>query len=129
MSEIVFLAVAGALGALSRYGLSGLVQRLSGTGFPYGTLVVNVLGSLIIGFVMQVGLNTDIIPRTLRVTITVGFLGAFTTFSTFSYETVGYLQDGAWLLAPLNIISNLGLCLLSTIIGMALGRIVAGGAL
>ena len=129
MSQIVFLAIAGALGALSRYGLSGLIQRLSGAGFPYGTLVVNVLGSLVIGFVMQIGLNTDIIPRTLRVTITVGFLGAFTTFSTFSYETVGYLQDGAWLLASVNIISNLGLCLISTIIGMALGRIVAGGAL
>lgn len=129
MGQIIFLAIAGALGALSRYGLSGLIQRLSGAGFPYGTLVVNVLGSLVIGFVMQIGLNTDIIPRTLRVTITIGFLGAFTTFSTFSYETVGYLQDGAWLLASLNIISNLGLCLLSTITGMALGRIVAGGAL
>jgi CrcB protein len=129
LSQIVFLAIAGALGALSRYGLSGLIQRLSGAGFPYGTLVVNVLGSLVIGFVMQIGLNTDIIPRMLRVTITIGFLGAFTTFSTFSYETVGYLQDGAWLLASLNIISNLGLCLLSTITGMALGRIVAGGAL
>ena len=129
MSQIIFLAIAGALGALSRYGLSGLIQRLSGAGFPYGTLAVNVLGSLVIGFVMQIGLNTDIIPRTLRVTITVGFLGAFTTFSTFSYETVGYLQDGAWLLASVNIISNLGLCLISTIIGMALGRIVAGGAL
>jgi fluoride exporter len=129
LSQIVFLAIAGALGALSRYGLSGLIQRLSGAGFPYGTLVVNVLGSLVIGFVMQIGLNTDIIPRMLRVTITIGFLGAFTTFSTFSYETVGYLQDGAWLLASLNIISNLGLCLLSTISGMALGRIVAGGAL
>jgi CrcB protein len=129
LSQIIFLAIAGALGALSRYGLSGLIQRLSGAGFPYGTLVVNVLGSLVIGFVMQIGLNTDIIPRMLRVTITIGFLGAFTTFSTFSYETVGYLQDGAWVLASLNIISNLGLCLLSTIIGMALGRIVAGGAL
>jgi fluoride exporter len=129
LSQIIFLAIAGALGALSRYGLSGLIQRLSGAGFPYGTLVVNVLGSLVIGFVMQIGLNTDIIPRTLRVTITIGFLGAFTTFSTFSYETVGYLQNSAWLLASLNVISNLGLCLLSTVIGMALGRIVAGGAL
>jgi CrcB protein len=129
LSQIIFLAIAGVLGTLSRYGLSGLVQRLSGAGFPYGTLIVNVFGCLIIGFVMQIGLNTDIIPRTLRVTITIGFLGAFTTFSTFSYETVSYLQDSAWLLASLNIISNLGLCLLSTIIGTVLGRIVAGGAL
>jgi CrcB protein len=88
-----------------------------------------VLGCLAIGFIMQIGLNSDLIPRTLRVTITVGFLGAFTTFSTFSYETVSYLQDGAWLLASLNVVSNLGLCLISTVIGMALGRVAAGGAL
>jgi CrcB protein len=129
LSQIIFLAIAGAVGALSRYGLSGLIQRLSGAGFPYGTLVINVLGCLAIGFIMQIGLNTDIIPRTLRITITVGFLGAFTTFSTFSYETISYLQDGAWLLASVNIVSNLGLCLIATVIGMALGRIVAGGAL
>ncbi len=127
MRDVLFIAIAGVLGTLSRYGLSGLTQKLTGAGFPYGTLIVNILGCLLIGFIMQVGLNTDIIPRTLRVTITLGFLGAFTTFSTFSYETVSYLQESAWLLASLNIVANLGLCLLSTTIGMALGRLVTGG--
>jgi fluoride exporter len=126
--EILFLALAGALGTLSRYGLSGLTQRLTGAGFPFGTLTVNFLGSLIIGFIMQIGLNTDIIPRTLRLVITLGFLGAFTTFSTFSYETVRYLEDGAWLMASMNILANLVLCIGATFLGMMIGKLTAGGA-
>jgi CrcB protein len=125
--QILYISIAGVLGTLSRYGLSSLVQRLSGAGFPFGTLLVNVLGSLAIGFVMQLGLSTDLIPRSLRIAATIGFMGAFTTFSTFSYETVSYLQDGAWLLASLNILLNLALCLSATLLGMALGRITAGG--
>jgi len=126
--EIIFLALAGVLGTLSRYGLSGLVQRMTGAGFPYGTLTVNILGSLLIGLIMQIGLSTDIIPRTLRLAVTIGFLGAFTTFSTFSYETIRFMEDGAWLMASLNILANLGLCLLSTFLGMTIGRIILGGA-
>ncbi len=128
MREIIFLALAGVLGTLSRYGLSGLVQRIAGAGFPYGTLTVNILGSLLIGLIMQVGLSTGIIPRALRVAVTIGFLGAFTTFSTFSYETIRFMEDGAWLMASLNIVVNLGSCLLATFLGMTLGRIILGGA-
>jgi CrcB protein len=125
--QILYISIAGVLGTLSRYGLSTFTQRLSGAGFPFGTLVVNVLGSLAIGFVMQLGLSTDIIPRSLRIAATIGFMGAFTTFSTFSYETVGYIQNGAWLMASANILGNLVLCLGATMLGMALGRFTAGG--
>jgi len=125
--QILYISIAGVLGTLSRYGLSTLTQRLTGAGFPFGTLTVNVLGSFLIGFIMQLGLSTDVIPRSLRVAATIGFMGAFTTFSTFSYETVKYLQDGAWLLAGLNIILNLALCLSGTMLGMALGKVTAGG--
>jgi CrcB protein len=125
--QILYISIAGLLGTLSRYGLSTFTQKLSGAGFPYGTLVVNVLGSLAIGFVMQLGLSTDIIPRSLRIATAIGFMGAFTTFSTFSYETVSYIQDGAWLLASANIVGNLVLCLTATTLGMVLGRISAGG--
>jgi len=128
LKEVIYLGLAGALGAICRYGLSGVTQRLTGAGFPYGTLVVNIIGCLVIGFVMQIGLTTDIIPRTLRLTITVGFLGAFTTFSTFSYETVCFLQDGVWLEASLNIAANLIFCIGATLTGMTLGRLVTGGA-
>jgi CrcB protein len=98
-----------------------------GSGFPFGTLFVNVLGALIIGFIMQVGLNTDIIPRSLRTVSTIGFLGAFTTFSTFTYETVRYLEDGAWLSGIINIAANLGLCILATLSGMFLAKVIYGG--
>ena len=125
--QLLYISIAGVLGTLSRYGLSGLTQRLTGAGFPYGTLLVNVLGSLAIGFIMQLGLSTDIIPRSLRIAATIGFMGAFTTFSTFSFETVSYLQDGAWLLGGINIVTNLVLCLGATFLGMALGRLTAGG--
>jgi fluoride exporter len=125
--QILYISIAGVLGTLSRYGLSGLTQRLTGAGFPYGTLLVNVLGSLLIGFIMQLGLSTDVIPRSLRIAATIGFMGAFTTFSTFSWETVSYLQDGAWLQGGLNIAANLVLCLGGTFLGMTLGRLTAGG--
>lgn len=128
MQQIIFLAIAGALGALGRYGLAGLAQRVTNTGFPVGTLAVNILGSLLIGFIMQVGLNTDIIPRAFRVAATVGFLGAFTTFSAFSYETVGYIEDGAWLAAVLNISANVGFCVAATLVGVYIGRTTLGGA-
>ncbi len=127
MRIILLLAVAGAAGTLSRYGLGGLAQRITGAGFPYGTLVINVLGCLVIGYAMQLALNTNIIPATARVVVTIGFLGAFTTFSTFSYETVRFLEDGAWVSAILNIAANVGLGLSATMLGGLLGRITLGG--
>ncbi|RJQ38034.1 MAG: fluoride efflux transporter CrcB [Dehalococcoidia bacterium] len=127
MRMLLLLAAAGALGTLSRYGLGGLVQKVAGYGFPYGTLIVNGLGCLAIGFIMQIALSTDIIPANFRIAATIGFLGAFTTFSTFSYETVRFLEDGAWVAALLNIGSNLGVSLLATLSGILLGRIILGG--
>ena len=127
MRTILLLMLAGAAGTLSRYGLGGLAQRVTGAGFPYGTLVINVIGCLIIGYVMQIALSSDIISATTRVVITIGFLGAFTTFSTFSYETVRFLEDGAWVSAILNIATNVGLGLVATFCGMLLGRITLGG--
>lgn len=128
MRMFLFLALAGALGSLSRYGLSGVVQRVAGANFPYGTLVINVLGCVAIGFIMLIALNTDVIPSTMRSVVTIGFLGAFTTFSTFSYETVKFLEDGALVSATLNVAGNVVLGLGGTLLGMLLGRIVLGGA-
>ena len=127
MQQLFFLAIAGALGTLSRYSLGGLMQHLTGTAFPYGTLLINILGCLAIGFIMQVALNTDLIPANLRVVITIGFLGAFTTFSTFSYETMKFIEDGALVAAMTNIAANVGLGLLGTFCGMFLGKITLGG--
>ena len=126
MKDIILLAVAGALGTVGRFGLSTLTQRITGTGFPIGTLMVNVVGSLIIGFIMQIGLNSDVMSRQMKLVLTLGFLGAFTTFSSFSYETVRYLEQGTWNLATLNIVLNVVLCLAATLTGMWLGRLTVG---
>ena len=95
MSLLLFVAVGGALGAVARYGLSGWVQSLAGGTFPWGTLVVNVLGCFLLGFAFRV-LQLSALSPAVRGAVTVGFLGAFTTFSTFGLETVGLLQDGRW---------------------------------
>jgi CrcB protein len=125
--QALYLFIAGGLGALSRWGLSGLAQRI-GDSFPWGTLTVNLVGSLALGFIMQIGLSTDLIPRELRIAVTVGFLGAFTTFSTFSFETARYLEDGVWATGLLNIVLNVVLCIAAALLGMFLGRTATGGA-
>ncbi len=128
MKELVFLGLAGALGALSRYGLSCAAVRVLGSDFPYGTLLVNILGCLGLGLLMHIGLTTDIIPRSLGVVLSVGFLGSFTTFSMFSYETVRYIQNGAWFSVAGNISANVVLGILATIAGLSIGQVIFGGS-
>jgi CrcB protein len=123
----VWVAIAGALGALSRWGISVTGYRLFGTGFAWGTLIANVLGCFLVGFLMQYCLSSDKISDTLRLAMTVGFLGALTTFSTFSYETINYLEDGSRLLASANIAANLVIGIAATFGGLALGRTLFGG--
>jgi fluoride exporter len=123
----VWIAIAGALGALSRWGLSRAGYKLFGTGFAWGTLIANLLGCFLIGFVMHVCLSSDKISETFRLAITIGFLGALTTFSTFSYETVNYLEDGSWTLAVGNIAANLIIGIIATIAGLAVARTLFGG--
>jgi CrcB protein len=96
--SILVIGVGGAAGAVSRYLATGWIQGLSGGFFPWGTLVVNVVGSLALGFVL-VWLQASVSSAELRELVTIGFLGSFTTFSTFSYETVAMLRDGEWLRA------------------------------
>ncbi len=122
--ELVWIALAGAIGALSRYGLSTFVHRRFGDGMAWGTLTVNVLGSLVLGLIVQVGLSSDVLPKGARLALTVGFLGAFTTFSTFSYETFRYLENGSWGTAAANVFGNLVPGLLAVWAGMALGRLL-----
>ena len=123
----IWVAIAGALGALSRWGISRAGYALFGTGFAWGTLIANVLGCFLMGFLMYVGLNTDRIPQPLRTVLAVGFLGALTTFSTFSYETIEYIEDGVWISAIANIGGNLILGLGAMIAGLFLARTFFGG--
>lgn len=90
-----YIGLGSALGGMSRYLLGGLVQRAAGAGFPAGTMAVNILGSFLLGLLLRYSLNAPMGPN-LRAALTAGFCGGFTTFSTFSYETVELLQDGQW---------------------------------
>lgn len=94
--RITLIAIFGAIGTLSRYGLQGLVQQRAGITFPAGTLVVNLLGCFLLGFLGQLTLNRMLIPPDWRVGMTIGFFGGFTTFSTFGWETIKMLEDGEW---------------------------------
>lgn len=94
--RILLLIVLGAAGTMARYALQGLVQYRTGARFPSGTLVVNLSGCLLLGLIGQFALHHLTISPDWRVGITVGFFGAFTTFSSFGWETVRMLQDGEW---------------------------------
>lgn len=95
--KLFLIAVFGSIGTLARYALQGIVQQRSGPGFPTGTLVVNVSGCLLLGFLGQLTLNRMVISPDLRVAMTVGFFGGYTTFSSFSWETIKMFEDGEWL--------------------------------
>lgn len=112
------IAIFCAAGGLSRYYLSGWVYSQLGRAFPYGTFAVNVIGAYFIGLVMELGLRSTAIPDTLRIGLTVGFMGGLTTFSTFSYETFTLLEDGQFLPACVNVLASVLVCLIFTWLGI-----------
>jgi len=121
-AQIFYIALFGALGCLSRYFLSGWVYNIFGSGFPYGTLVVNATGAYIIGLTMEFSIGSNFISQSLRAGMTIGFLGGLTTFSTFSYETFRFLEDGEFLIASINIFIGVLACLFFTWAGIETAR-------
>ncbi len=124
MSKILLLALAGAMGTLARYGLGGAVQRLGDVQFPIGTAVVNIAGCLIFGLVWSWSEGRLSVDSSTRVVIFIGFFGAFTTFSSFAYETAALLQDAQWLAAFWNIALQNVLGLVGMLLGLALGKLL-----
>jgi fluoride exporter len=118
------IAVAGARGALARYGLDGLVARRVPGAFPWGTLVVNISGALLLGFLFTLLTERMTVDPWLRSALTIGFLGAYTTFSTLSLESYRLLSDGALVLALANMLGSLGAGLAAVYAGVVLGRVV-----
>jgi CrcB protein len=119
--NVLAVACGGALGALGRYWVSGALYKHLGAGFPYGTLGVNVAGSLAMGVLFVLVQERDV-PDAWRLALGVGLLGAFTTFSTFSVDTLALVQQGLWLRAALNVVSSVMLCISAAAVGVALGR-------
>ena len=118
MKTAITIALFCAGGGLTRYYLSGWVHTLLGWAFPWGTLVVNIIGAYFIGLIMELSLRNADIPGLLRVGLTVGFMGGLTTFSTFSYETFKLLEDGRLMPAFANIIASVAVCLMFTWLGI-----------
>jgi len=121
----LLIALGGAAGSLLRYLLGGAIQRVSASGFPVGTLVVNVSGCFIIGVLVRQFMNMQLSPE-LRALLIAGFCGGFTTFSTFSAETLGLIEGGEYARAMSYVILSLGLCLTATLAGMTTMRLIAG---
>ena len=117
-----YIAFGSALGGVSRYLMGGLVQRIAGVGFPGGTLVVNVTGSFLLGLFLRYALETSTLSSELRAFLTVGFCGGYTTFSTFSYETVAMLEDGQWGRALFYVGLSLGLSVAAVLLGLFAAR-------
>lgn len=109
MQKLLFIGLAGLLGTLSRYWMSGWAARKFGETFPAGTLIVNLIGCFLIGFLFYLMQERFLVNQTLRTVILIGFLGGFTTFSSFGMQTFTLLRDGEFGFAVLNIIlSNAG---------------------
>ncbi|MGK5094718.1 fluoride efflux transporter CrcB [Deltaproteobacteria bacterium TL4] len=126
MSVSIFFAVGigGFFGAISRFFVGYAISTHFGTSFPYGTLTINALGSLMIGFLSRYFVQHLVVSDFMRMGILVGFLGAFTTFSTFSYETIVLLQEGESLKAGINVVSNGLVCLTLCFAGLQLTKLI-----
>ncbi len=122
MDRWFWIGLGGAAGTLARYGLSTWCQQRFGAGFPYGTLAVNVIGSFLLGVIMQVAATTELLSPTLRLGLGAGVMGGFTTYSSFNHETLKLFEDRAWMTGVVNVVVTVVGCLLAGVLGMAFAR-------
>lgn len=126
MERFFWICIGSAVGGGARYLVSGWTLKLLGPSFPYGTLAVNVMGSFLVAGFMFAGVETAMMPPTVRLALTTGVMGGFTTYSTFSYETMKYLQDGAWGIAIANVLVTVLGCLAACLLGWASAKWLLG---
>jgi fluoride exporter len=126
MTRVFLIGLAGAFGTLTRYGIGLWAGKALGTGFPYGTLLVNLLGCFLITAISYLALATTLVSPTLRLTLTTGFMGGLTTYSSFDLETTNLLRERAWLTAAANVGVTLAGCFLAGLLGLALARRLVG---
>jgi fluoride exporter len=126
VERLLLIALGGAIGTIARYLTSLLAVRWLGPEFPYGTLIVNLSGAYIIGFVQELGTETAVVSDNTRLFLTTGMMGGLTTYSTFSYETVRLMEANAWAPAWINVIVTTTVCLGLCFLGIGAGRLVLG---
>lgn len=119
MQKLIYVGIGGFIGASLRYIVSINSPKIFGNQLPYGTLIVNVLGGLLIGIIMELSLTTQCISPNLKLFLTTGIMGGLTTFSTFSYETISLFNDGKYVLGSLNTCLNLFLSLGAVLLGQS----------
>jgi len=124
VQELLIISLGAIVGANARFLISRFAAKVLGPIFPYGTLFINVSGSLIVGFFMIWATERVLLDPRWRLLVVVGFCGAFTTFSSYAFETMAYFEQGQWLLLCTNILTNNLLCLLAALAGMALARVL-----
>ena len=124
--HFALVCLGGALGTGARYLVGGLVARWLGADFPHGTLLVNVIGSFLIGVVQELASGATVIPESVRVVLAVGVLGGFTTYSAFAYESLHLAGAGAWGAAIAYVGLTVVLCFAACLLGIGAARIVAG---
>jgi CrcB protein len=126
MARVLLIGFAGGLGAMARYLVTLWASRALGPAFPYGTLFVNVAGCFLMAAIMRVALTTSLIPATLQLTITTGFLGGLTTYSSFNYETTTLLRDRALSTGLLNLGVTVVACFVAGLLGLAAAQRFVG---
>ncbi len=124
MRKLLYVGIGGFIGACLRYIISTNSSKFFSTKLPLGTLIVNVAGGLLIGFIMELSFSTDLISPNSRLFLTTGVMGGLTTFSTFSYETISLFNDGSYMLATLNTGLNLFLSLGGVVLGQFIARMI-----
>jgi len=127
VTRVGLVALGGAIGSMARYGVGAIAARILGPGFPWGTLLVNASGSFLIALIMHLALAGTAISVELRIFLTTGLMGGFTTYSSFNYETLALLDQRAYALAGLNLAGTVLGCLAAGVLGLAAGRALAGG--
>jgi CrcB protein len=122
--DLVLVGVGGFFGAIARRVVDLWVSDRAGSAFPLGTLVINLSGSFLLGLLFAWAIERDVLSADLRGPLMIGFLGAYTTFSTFMLESWRLIEDGAWQLAAVNLVGSVVLGLIAVLGGLALGRLL-----
>ena len=125
---VVYASLGGAVGTAARYLLTTVVQSRATTTFPVATWIINVTGSILLGFLMRYGLERSTAGPEVRLLLTTGFCGGYTTFSTFSYETARLIEDGDWRQGAAYVVASVVVSLLGTFVGFAIARALAAAA-
>jgi fluoride exporter len=124
MEKYLFAGLGGFIGSACRFGVAGFMYKILGDRFPYGTLTVNVIGCFVIGVLLTAMEDRFLVQPNFRIFLTIGVLGGFTTFSSFSFETIELLKAGDFLLGSMNAIISLIGCLAATWVGTMIGKIL-----